>query len=64
MNLLGKAEIVTDLENKHHYQGRKQGSGMKWETGIHVYTLLCIKEITNENPLYSTGNSTQCSLMT
>ena len=35
--------------------------GMNWEAGIHIYTLLCIKQITNENLLYSTGNSTQCS---
>ena len=34
---------------------------MNWEIGIDVYTLLCIKQIANENLLYSTGNSTQCS---
>ena len=39
---------------------------MNWETGIDIYTLLilCIKYITNENLLYSTGNSTQCSVVT
>ena len=37
---------------------------MKWETGINIYTLVCIKEITNENLLYSTGNSTQRSTAT
>ena len=40
------------------------GGGMNWETGIDIYTLLCIKYITKENPLYSTGNSTQCSVVT
>ena len=30
---------------------------MDWEIGTDIYTLLCIKEITNENRLYSTGNS-------
>ena len=37
----------------------KGGGGLNWEIGIDIYTLLCIKEITNENLLYSTGNSTQ-----
>ena len=37
--------------------------GMNWEIGIDIQTLLilCIKQITNVNLLYSTGNSTQCS---
>ena len=33
------------------------------ETGIDLYTRLCIKEITNKDLLYSTGNSTQYSVM-
>ena len=33
-----------------------------WETGIDIYTLLHIKQITN-NLLYSTGNSSQYSVM-
>ena len=39
------------------------GGGMNWEIGIDIYTLLtlCIKQITNENLLYNTGNSTQRS---
>ena len=32
--------------------------GMNWEIGIDTYTLICIKQISNENLLYSTGNST------
>ena len=32
------------------------GGGINWEVGIHIYTLLCIKQITNENLLYNTGN--------
>ena len=31
---------------------------------VDIYTLLCIKYVTNENPLYSTGNSTQYSVVT
>ena len=28
------------------------GGGMNWETGIDMYTLICIKQITSENLLY------------
>ena len=48
------------VENK--YIDTKKGKGI----GIAIYTLLilCIKQITNEDLLYSTGNSTQYSVMT
>ena len=38
-------------------------SRMNWETEIYIYTLLIlhIKEITDENLLWNTGNCTQCS---
>ena len=45
------------------HQGGK-GGGISWEIGIDIYTLLYIKQITNKNLLYSTGNSTQYSVMT
>ena len=37
---------------------------MNWEIGVDTYTLLilCIKQRTNENLLYSTGNSIENSL--
>ena len=44
-------------------KGVRRG-GMNWETGIDIYTLLCIKEITNENLLYSPRNSTPGSVVT
>ena len=47
----------------YEHQGEKE-VGMNREIGIDIYTLLCIKQITNENLLYSTGNSTQGSVMT
>ena len=37
--------------------------GINWKIGIGTYTLLYIKYITNKDLLYSTGNSTQYSLM-
>ena len=37
---------------------------MNWEIGFDIYALLiiCIRWITNETLLYSSGNSTQCSV--
>ena len=40
------------------------GEEIIWETGIDIHTLLHIKQITNKNLLYSTGNSSQYSVMT
>ena len=42
-------------------RGERRG-GMNWEIGTDIYTILMlyIKQITNENLLYSTRNSTQC----
>ena len=37
---------------------------MSWEIGVDIYMLLCIKQITNENLLCSTRNSTHCSMVT
>ena len=37
--------------------------GVNWEIGIDIYTLLYIKQITNKDLMYSTGNSTQYSAM-
>ena len=32
------------------------GGGMNWATGIDIYTLICIKWITNKNLLYKKIN--------
>ena len=47
----------TDVENKRmDTKGGKWrgvgGGGMNWEIGIDMYTLICIKWITNKNLLY------------
>ena len=45
---------------KTHFRGGQ----INWEPGIDIRTLLYIKQIATKDPLlYSTGNSTQCSLM-
>ena len=43
---------------------RGRDGGMNWEIGVDIYTLLCIKDITIENLMYSSGNCTQCSVVT
>ena len=47
-------------------KGVKEGVGKNCEIGIDIFTLLilCIKQMTSENLLYSTGNSTRCSVVT
>ena len=44
----------------------ESGSGgeIDWEFGIDMYTLLYLKQITNKDLLYSTGNSAQYSVIT
>ena len=37
---------------------------MNWEIGTDIQILLCIKEFPNKSLLYSTGKSTQYSVMT
>ena len=42
-------------EQAYVQQGGKTGGGgggMNWEIGIDMYTLICIKQMTNKNLLY------------
>ena len=41
---------------------RGRGVGRNWVTGIDNYILLCIKEITDEKLLYSTGEKRRYTL--
>ena len=41
-------------------RGEGAGEGTVREFGMHTYTLLYLKWITNKDLLYSTGNSAQC----
>ena len=36
---------------------------MNWKIEIDIYRLICVKQITNEKLLYSTGYSTEFSSM-
>ena len=50
----------TDVENKRmDTKGESGGGGrgvLNWEIGIDMYTLICIKWITNKNLLYEKIN--------
>ena len=50
-------------KNTQGYRGGKDGE-INWEIGIDRYTLLYIKQVTNKDLPYSTGKSTQYSVMT
>ena len=52
MNLQNR-ERLTDLENEHMVVGGRMG-GRDREFGKDMYTLLYLKEITNQDLLYST----------
>ena len=66
MNLFSKQNQSHRCRKQTYgYQGGR-GRGMNWEIGIDICTLLIlrIKQITNENQTYSSGNSTQFSVVT
>ena len=48
------------LFRTYGYQWGGWGEGMVREFGMDMYTLLHLKQITNKDVLYSTGNSAQC----
>ena len=63
--LICKAETEIQMQRKNLWIPNGKGvDGMNWEIGIDIYILLHIKQKTNENLLYSTGNSIQSSVVT
>ena len=47
-----------------HWSTRGKRGGDNWGTGVDVYPLLYIKQVTNKDLLYSIGNSSQYNVMT
>ena len=43
MSLFAKQKYSRDIENKCMDTEVGKGSGINWEVGIDIYTLLCIK---------------------
>ena len=56
--LVCKAEVETQMQRtnvwtpKGESGGEGDGGGMNWEIGIDLYTLICIKQISNKDVLY------------
>ena len=63
MNLFTNRNRLTDRENKLMVT-KWEGGQINQEFGINRYTLLYIKQINNKDLLYSTGNYTQCLVIT
>ena len=60
-----KTEVESWMQETNLWlPGDKGGGGINWEIVTDIYTLLHIKQITNKNLQYSTGNSTQYSVIT
>ena len=56
---------VTDLEHKFMVSiGEEWGVGIVRKLGTDMYILICVKQITNKDFLYSTGNAAQYSITT
>ena len=63
MNLQNR-NWLTDLKIKLMVtKGETWEEETSQETGINIYTLLYINQITNKDLMYSTGNSTQYSVI-
>ena len=69
-----EAQMILFAKQKQRHRGKEQmyghqgesgrWGGMNREIGIGTHTLLNIKQVTSENLLYSTGNSSQSSVVT
>ena len=59
----GEATLPTSARGQQTMARGEKGGGINWEIGIDIYTLRYIKQITSKDLLYSTGNSTQYTVM-
>ena len=62
MNLFTKQTHRLQKQIYGYQRGRR--GGINQEFGINIYALLYIKQIINKDLLYSTGNSTQYTVIT
>ena len=61
--LIYKTETDSQTQKQTYGYQWGKGGGINQEYGINRYTPIYIKQITNKDLLYSTGNSTQYSVM-
>ena len=64
MNLFTKLTVLKNRLIITIGDGEGRRGGIDWEFGINIYRRLYIRQITNKDLLYSTGNSTQYSVIT
>ena len=64
MNLLTKQKQTHKRRKQTYGYQRGNVGGINQEFEINIHTLLYIKQIINKDLLYSTGNSTQYSVIT
>ena len=65
MNLFTKQKQTHRSRNEiYGYQREMWGEVINQDVGINTYTLLYIKQMTNKDLLYNTGNYTQYSVIT
>ena len=64
-NLFIKQKQTHTLQNQTHCYQKRYHEGVKDKLGEWnlIYTVLCAEQITNKDVLYSTGKSTQCSVI-
>ena len=58
MNLFTKQKWSHRSRKQTMITKGEKGGVIHWDIRIHIDILLCIKQITNKDLLYSTGNST------
>ena len=66
MNLFTNRNRLTDIENKLMVTKGEmwvEGGGINQELGMNINIILNIRQITNKDLLYVTGNSTQYSVI-
>ena len=61
--LIYKTEKCSEMQKTNLWLLGLKRVWINWEIGIDIYTLLYVKQITNKDLLYSTGNSTRYSIM-
>ena len=61
--LIYKTELESQMQKTNLWLPWNKWGGTNWETGVDMYTLLYIKQITNKNLPHNTSNSAEYCVM-